>query len=468
MLRFRRLTSPPPVEEASASLLSELQYEIELFEINATNAGLPWIDKRMYREELLKGATLSRLPRISKLNRILERQASLAEEIIDRCKRREAAVNELLMMCAFDHSHMQCSHSAHRDACEGLKYVDDETDAIIRLIREWRAALAHPLPMMIEGENYLIRMHNQFAAGKSLAHLGAHLRNTCRHLQYYYSSSYDPAMIDSNKVLQRDELFTLRAEPDAQVKLCEYALKLARMGMYEPVLKFRHRVAPASSLPPMVMLDNRKWKAQLILSYANGLVALSRSRPVQDQGVVSAMMQFAGVATTVLHKRYFLLWLGYRKRRIERRRAVRGMALMADMMLMQRYLQTWQRRWSRVVRLKGQCDALLLTSHNALRRRYMQKLFLKAATKRAERLVKRGMYLRYFRALQYRATVNILLGTCKSRTPAARGEIATYADAAKVAPWAAAMQLIGNSTLIYLQTAVLHAANTQQSERRDA
>jgi hypothetical protein len=466
MIRFRRLTQAAPSFNVDALGLSEqLQAEIGEFDANAVAAGLPWIDKLMYRAELLDRASVSALSRITKLNRLLQRQAELAASILLHVRQREGLINKLLMTCAFDHAHEECSHNAHRQSCETLRVVDDETDEIIRLILLWRRGLALPLPFMVDGENYLLRMGSQIALGKGLAHVGGHLRNTCRHLQYFYASSFDPVVVETNKVLQRPELFVLRDELDSQTKLCEESLRLARMGMYMPVLKFRHRAAPAASGPTMVMLDNKRWKKQLILSFANGLMALSRTRPVQDSGMTSAMMQFAGMASKVLHKRYFLVWLQFRRRRIERRRAINGMAMMAEMMVQQRYLTYWRKRLDRSHILKGKCDALLGQSNGAVMRRYMQKLFIKSAMKRAERLVKRAMSGRYYRLLQFRALRNILQGNRKAAlVPSATVEHHTLATT--TAPWLEAARVAGSVSLVYLHALTMVAARAT-SERAE-
>lgn len=463
MIRFRRLTqvNPPSFNEDALGLSERLQVEIDEFDGRAAAAGLPWIDKIMYRTELLQGASVSSLARITKLNRLLERQAELSASILSHVQRREGLINKLLMTCAFDHAHEECSHSAHRTSCETLRSVDDETDEIIRLVLKWRQGLALPLPFMVDGENYLLRMGSQMALGKGLAHVGGHLRNTCRHLQYYYASSFDPVMVETNKVLQRQELFVLRDELDIQTTLCEDSLRLARMGMYQPVLRFRHR--PSSTVPTMVMLDNRRWKEQLILSFANGLMALSRTRPVQDSGMTSAMMQFAGVATRVLHKRYFLLWLQFRRRRIERRRAIHGMALMAEMMTQQRYLSIWRRRLDRARELRAKYEGLLATCQASVLRRYMQKLFIKSAMKRAERLVRRAMTGRYFRILQYNAVMNILLGQRKAAREVSTNAEDRHQAATAVAPWLEATRMVGSESLVYLSALTLTAARMSTS-----
>ncbi|CUI15255.1 Hypothetical protein, putative [Bodo saltans] len=458
MIRFRRLTQAAPSFNVDALGLSEqLQEEIDAFDANAASAGLPWIDKLMYRGELLDGASVSALSRITKLNRLLQRQAELATSILVHVRQREGLINKLLMTCAFDHAHEECSHNAHRQSCEILRVVDDETDEIIRLIALWRKGLALPLPFMVDGENYLLRMGTQIALGKGLAHVGGHLRNTCRHLQYFYASSFDPVVVETNKVLQRQELFVLRDELESQTKLCEESLRLARMGMYMPVLKFRHR-GPAASGPTMVMLDNKRWKTQLILSFSNGLMALSRTRPVQDSGMTSAMMQFAGMASKVLHKRYFLVWLQFRRRRIERRRAIHGMALMAEMMVQQRYLTYWRRRLDRSHMLKGKCEGLLMQSNAMIMRRYMQKLFIKSAMKRAERLVKRAMSGRYYRLLHFRAVRNMLQGHRKAAALAQPGAIEHHTLASAVAPWLEATRIAGSVSLLHLQALTVVAA----------
>lgn len=416
----------PPVDDDELGLTQRLHTAVEQFEALAAAAGLPWLDKAMYRNELISGASVSALPRIERLNALLSHQVRVTEDILSHHKRREELIYRLLMTCAFDHAHQECSHDSHRAVCDTLRHVDDETDKLIHLVEQWRKHLAVPLPFFVDGENIILRMGNQTSIGKGLAHVGAHLRNTCRHLPYFYSSSYDPAMVESNKVLQRRELDVLKEELDIQFNQLQEALRLARMGMYSPVLRFRHQ--PTMVSRPILMIDNKRWKAQLIVSFANGLSALAKTRPVADNGITSAMMQFAGVASKVLHRRYFYLWYEFRKKRVERKRTVLGMALMADMMLLQRYMENWRGRMGRVKVMRGHSDALLAMSCNVLRRRYMQKLFLKAATKRAERLVKRAMCLRYFRHLQYRAVVTILHRRPVKRVPT---------------PWLEAMCILG-------------------------
>lgn len=446
------------LDELGPSLQHNLRAEVAAFHVLAADAGLPWIDKKMYRDELIDGATVVQLPKIQKLNRILGTLVSVASDALQHCRRREEIIQKLLMTCAFEHSHAKCSNAMHRDACDWLRCVDDETDTIVRLIVEWRQALALPLPFMVTGENYLMRMASQIEPGKGLAHIGAHLRSTCRHLPFYYASSFDPMVLETNRVLLRKELFTLRDELPTQLVYCEEALRLARMGVYQPVLKFRHRIKMTAAPPPLVMIDDKRWKQQLIVSFANGLAALSKSRPAQDLGITSAMMQFAGVASKVLHKRYFLIWLEFRRRRVEKRRAVDGMLLMADMMLMQRYYVKWVARRNHVRWLQRQYRALELGTRNQIRRRYMQKLFLKAATRRAERMIQRAIMLRAFRALQCRAVQNILRGQSKMDSVVEGGvKLASNAHVAtgmREVPWASRMSLLAGPGKDYLRLVV--------------
>lgn len=456
-------------EKAAANTSAQLTLELGRFPVLSQRAGLPWLDKQMYHDELLHRATVVHLPRIAKLNRILSTIDALADEARSHCKIREALISKLLMTCAFEHSHAKCSNAMHRDACEWLKCVDDETDHIVRLVMDWRQALSWPLPFMINGENYLMRMATQIEPGKGLAHLGAHLRSTCRHLPFYYASSFDPMVLETNRVLLRKELFVLRDELSLQMQHCEEALRLARMGVYQPVLKFRHRLPHSgggAGATRLLMVTNKRWKEQLVLSFANGLATLAKSRPVQDLGITAAMLQFAGLATKVLHKRYFLIWLEFRRRKVEKRRAVDGMLLMADMMLLQRYYAKWLRRRDRVLWLQRQYAHLAAVSISHLRRRYMQKLFLKAATRRAERLIQKAAMLRVFRALHFRAVNRILAGMKNSHSDHSGGGDDSRAIPLPLSanahvqhgidevPWAARMSLLAGPGREGLKTVV--------------
>ncbi len=381
--------------EADAGLLRyKLSTEVRAFEDLATAAGLPWIDKQMFRDELLRDATPVKLPLIVKLNGILRRQCSIGREIAALCAQREAMIDDMVTnYCGCGKQRIACSQQLHMSACDLLRRVDETSDRILHLAQEWRKNAAHPLPIVFHGENYICRMAHQSSHGNCIAAVTSHLRATCRFMPFFYSSSYDPVMTDANKVLQRQELLFMHGEREVQLAWCQSQLLMARMGMYAPVLRFRPNAKARVS--PCIMIDNVKWKHQLILSYSNAYQRLE-ARQSQDNIVLQAANQLAHMLTSSLRQRYFIKWADKTHAAKLRRQDARELQSLSSRRLLEMRFSLWVMRAEGSLSVRRLVLSLMERHANSICRRFMERWFRTAVLSRVRRQAKRSQYLSAF------------------------------------------------------------------------
>lgn len=265
---------------------------------------------------------------------------------------------------------------------------------------------------------------------------------------FFYPSLYDPFVVESNKVLAREELDILRRESDVQLTYCTDALQLSRSGNYLPLLRFRH--VPGRATRP-ILIDNKQWKEQLILSFSSALALLRKSKP-QDDSVTSAMLQFVGMATKVLHRKYYTRWFDWHRRRAERRETAKGSESMSLMLLRQRYYGQWLRYLEQWRQRYLDLDALQVQNLNWLRLRYFRRLRSRALVRRLSDQAVRCTLVRYFRHLHYRAVVAMLQRTASTMSH----------------PSLSCMALIGGETQYCLQAVVAFVVSQKAEEDSDA
>ena len=378
----------------------QLAQEVKSFSELAALAGLPWIDKQMFRDELLRDATIVKLPPIKKLNEILRSQLSIASEIASLCAAREEMIDDMVTnYCGFGHQRIACTQQLHMDACVLLRHIDEASDRIIHLTEEWRKPAAHPLPVIYRGENYICRMAHQCSHGNCIASITSHLRSTCRFMPFFYSSSYDPVMTDANKVLRRKELHFINSEREVQLSWCQSQLLMARMGMYAPVLRFRPHAHAKSRVPSCIMIDNVKWKHQLILSYSNAFQRLAARRPAQDNIVVAAAAQLAHLLSGSLRQRYFHMWFDATLASRRKRENSIHLKSLSNRRVLSRYFVRWKKDAEGGLWTKQMVLALITKQAALIRSSFMRLWFRKTVLGRVRRQAQRAMYLDSFRAM---------------------------------------------------------------------
>lgn len=163
------------------------------------------------------------LRHLAALNDKLERQKSLAEQVMILVSERQAIIHsishDLCISCRKNRSQrcttlddppppplfsstrslppsepVKCSDASHRRMCNLLRQHDKTTDELVSRILQWREVLLQPTPFLVGGENYLLHIKRDVDTILSQCYL--HLVDgvggvaQSEHVAYFYVSSY--------------------------------------------------------------------------------------------------------------------------------------------------------------------------------------------------------------------------------------------------------------------------------------
>lgn len=375
-----------------AILHNRLQEYAEEFEELAERCGLPWLDRDAYRRELFANATVALLPRIASLVGALRRKSTLSSQILTLCARREQLVDTFVdssapCMQVLASSSTACSDRLHQRLCVSFEEIDHFTDAIIALVEQWREGLSLPLPFMVSGENYLVRMTNQYAPSRILASISMHLRSACRTKPFLYQSPYDMSVAES---LMTHERMVLMRELKVQMGVCREMLSLAKSGQYRPVLNI-----PLSKAH--VTVTRKKWKQLLVVAYAGALhdvtVALNASSATR------VASQFVQCSSRALHLRYYRTWMERTLSVRARRATCASLLSMTIMAHLRTRFHTWSYMRDLLHSQQDKVRGICAAANRAQLQRFMRKWFFFHKGSALFRAVQRSLGLTFFRRL---------------------------------------------------------------------
>ena len=389
VLMISQTVSVASKRRKEALLHDKLNSYVHEFEGLAEECGLPWIDREAYRTELLSKVSTDMAPRITSLINAMRLKVSLSNQILTLCTRREQLVDRFMEEsepCVGAASNM-CSDRLHHRLCVALEEMDHFTDAIIALIERWREGLSMPLPFMYQGENYLVRMANQYAPARVIATISLHLRSACRTKPYLYQSPYDMSVAES---LMTHERVVLMRELKLQMSVCKDLLSLAKAGFYTTVLNI-----PLSK--PYVPITNKKWKHMIVVAYAGALHDVTVALHASSATRVAS--QFVQCSARALHLRYYRVWM-------ERTLTVRGQRntctslerMSATTHLRSRF-ESWLRLRSMVQSQQDRVRGIYAVAYKAQLQRYMRKWFFFHKGSALFRAMQRSLGLSFFRRL---------------------------------------------------------------------
>jgi hypothetical protein len=383
----------------SASVVSKRQREAILrdklhsyareFEELADECGLPWVDREAYRSELFANISTDMTPKITSLITAMRRKVALSSQILTLCTRREQLVERFMEESepCVGATTNSCSDRLHHRLCIALEEMDHFTDAIIALIDRWREGLSMPLPFMYRGENYLVRMANQYAPARVVATVSLHLRSACRTKPFLYQSPYDMSVAES---LMTHERVVLMRELKLQMSVCKELLSLAKAGFYTTVLNI-----PLSK--PYVSITNKKWKHMIVVAYAGALHDVTVALHASSATRVAS--QFVQCSARALHLRYYRVWMERTLNARGQRNTCSSLEHMSMLTHMRSRYESWLLLRSMLRSQQDKVRGIYAAAYKAQLQRYMRKWFFFHKGSALFRAVQRSLGLAYFRRL---------------------------------------------------------------------